>query len=130
MMYKNTGVHTITSLAHQRYEQAGLLALHRAMVPPCIALSLWNSLKRRGWRPGIKAQPRIQDVLPDKEPRKYATLAAAVTTALSRLSCDAALVECCSAYQEPCDVYERALNDHACLMNELMRAVQRTTESV
>lgn len=119
MLYKKATAH-VQSQAFLRYDQAGLQALQRAMVPPCLARSMWASMHRQGWRPGVEAQMRIHDVHPDDEPRKYATLSVAVTTALARLTRDAALAECCRAYQASCDVYERAVHDHARLMDELV----------
>lgn len=69
MLYKKAAAHA-QSQAFQRYDQAGLQALQRAMVPPCLARSMWASMHRQGWRPGVEAQMRIHDVHPDDEPRK------------------------------------------------------------
>ena len=124
MLYKKAAAQA-QSQAFQRYDQAGLQALQRAMVPPCLARSMWASMYRQGWRPGVEAQMRIHDVHPEDEPRKYATLTVAVTTALARLTHDAALAECCRAYQASCDVYERAVHNHARLMDELVLEAAR-----
>lgn len=124
ILYKKAAAHA-QSQALQRYDQAGLRALHRAMVPPCLARSMWASMHRQGWRPGVEAQMRVRDVHPDDEPRKYATLTVAVATALARLTRDAALAECCRAYHASCDVYQRAVCGHARLMDELMLEAAR-----
>lgn len=68
---------------------------------------------------------RIHDVHPEDEPRKYATLTVAVATALTRLTRDAALAECCRAYHASRDVYQRAVYGHARLMDELMLEAAR-----
>ena len=120
--------------ALQRYEQAGLQTLHRAMVPPCLARSMWALMYRKGWNPSVEAQIRVHDVHPDEEPRKYATMMVAVTTALSQLTRDTALAEYYRAYNKSCDVYERVNRDHTRLMDELMfeaarlDALQRTSD--
>ena len=124
ILHKKAAAHA-HSQALQRYDQAGLQALHRAMVPPCLARSMWASMHRQGWSPGVEAQMRVRDVYPDDEPRKYATLTVAVATALARLTRDAALAECCRAYHASRDVYQRAVYGHARLMDELMLEAAR-----
>ena len=124
ILHKKAAAHA-HSQALQRYDQAGLQALHRAMVPPCLARSMWASMHRQGWSPGVEAQRRARDVYPDDEPRKYATLTVAVATALARLTRDAALAECCRAYHASRDVYQRAVYGHARLMDELMLEAAR-----
>jgi hypothetical protein len=124
ILHKKAAAHA-HSQALQRYDQAGLQALHRAMVPPCLARSMWASMHRQGWSPGVEAQMRVRDVYPDDEPRKYATLTVAVATALARLTRDAALAECCRAYHASCEVYQRAVCGHARLMDELMLEAAR-----
>ena len=54
MLYKKATAH-VQSQAFLRYDQAGLQALQRAMVPPCLARSMWASMHRQGWRPGVEA---------------------------------------------------------------------------
>ena len=119
ILSKKAAAHT-QSQALQRYDQAGLQTLHRAMVPPCLARSMWALMYRKGWNPSVEAQIRVHDVHPDEEPRKYATLMVAVTTALAQLARDAALAEYYHAYITSCDVYERMNRDHTRMMDELM----------
>ena len=117
-------------LAHQRYEEASLQASLRTNIPPRLAQRLWTSLDRGGWTPNREVTVRIDDIDPENAPRKYAMMAVGIAAALSQLSHDDVLTDCCKAYHESCDAYEEAIESHVRLVHAHVLAATRVPLSI